>query len=758
MSEKTMLLEYFLLLYSVVVIVVHEACRYPDFVQSRGGERDWRGHLQADVDVDVPAMYSVSFRGRLMRVVTSNDTFQRRCMLRVGNRTYLAAQRDVIVTTDRALQHRYLCMEFLRRSDGVLQLRTSRLASRMDPHLCAEKELILDSRPLVDRRHRWQSALGSGCQLSGGYDIRLYDRRLHRGVCDALDAETRLEAACGDDDDSLIHFRFRYDFCVPTGLSMRSDQVTRCAAVWVTDDDVFTVLVADNEDRLDAWCLRRPRRTFGRPFTAFLSRQLVCDDRPVTELAADALVVNMQRSEDWGASLCEDDYEGCAWDDRAECTRTVDCARTCAVCNDSHPTDCFFSVPIHGRWQSSNGATSLNVGGSSLELTAVDDAGRARSTHYECVQWRQEDSGDLPVFADHAADERLVVTRPGNGCRPRYACVQLLYSSVPADDEHSPSVIHFHMSSSRPWPIYDRLDCSSFRAQSSVDAQFTLMLSNVTRGRQYVDCVVSSLPVAVPFVVQFQHEHQRCSAHIEPTSTPADDDDRHFRLMLDGCSGKNATFDVRCLDRVESSGVDSVFLVTEMSPVFDSSDGDSVLCWLFTDIDKFYLLSSTDCDPLTSLERLQRRAIHPVAVFVDALTITSSTPTTLATTFRLASSPSLAENNTVTDRGPSNDSVWRYYSLAPGGAASNATTTTPTSQRQRDSSVSTSNQTTRREDSAPPRQSSVVDAKHDADAVSGGHSVDARSRAAAVSSFAHATGSTVLILLSTCSLPRLPAR
>lgn len=756
MTEKTMLRECFLLL---VVIVVHEACRYPDFVQSLSGGagRDWRGHLQQAGNAAGSQYYSVSFHGRLMRVTTSNHTFQRRCMLQVGNRTYLAAQRDVIVTTHQAPQHRYLCMEFLRRSDAVLQLRTSRFAFRLDPHLCSQSELILDPRPLVDRRH---SARGSdGCQLAGGYDMSLYDRRHHRGVCDALDAETRLEAACGgsDDDEHLIHFRFRYDFCVPSGLSMRSDRVTRCAAEWVTDDDVFTVLVAasNNGDHLDAWCLRRPRRTFGRPFTAFLFRRLVCDDRPVAELA-DALMVTMQRSEDWGRSLCEDDYEGCAWKDRADCTRTADCARSCAACNDSHPANCLFSVPLHGHWRSANGVTSLSVDGGSLDLTVVGGNSRARSTtRYECVDWQSQGSGssDSQMFADHATDEQLVVTRPGNGCRPRYACVRFQYSNK---DERYPLVIHFSISSSQPWPIYGRLECASLRQTTSVE-RYSLMLSNSTRNRHYVDCVVSSLPLAVDFVVTFQHELlQRCIARIEQTVD--DDNGRYFRLMLYGCSSKNVTYDVRCLDRVQSSAEGSVHLVTEMSPpVFDSTDENfDVHCWLFmADGVTIYLLSSAACDPLTPLERLQSRAVHPVAVFVDALTITSSTSTT--TTPTTASSLSVAlENNTVlADYGASSDdSVSRYYSVAPRVVATSDATlllahavSTSTTQRQR-----TSNKTRHREEEnlAPrPRQSSVVDTKDDSDdAVSRG-----QSGRVAMSPFVHTTACVVMLILPwTCSL------
>ena len=717
------------ILYSGVVI---DACLYPDFVQSRGGERDWRGHLPNEAaDRPTEYVYSVSFDRRLMRVMASNVSFQRRCMLEVGNQTYLAAQRDIVVTTDRAPRNRYICMEFVRRGDAVLQLRTSRLASRMDPHLCAENQLILDDRPLVDVRHRWRPAVGSSCQLSGGYDIHLYDRRRRRGVCDALDAETRVEAACGG-DDSLVHFRFRYDHCVPSGLGMRVDQMTRCAAAWTTDNDVFSVLVAsaaDNgEDRLDAWCVRRPRLTFGRPFTAFLFDQLVCDSRPVAELA-DALIVDMQLSEDWGSSLCEDDYEGCAWDYPAGCTRPADCARTCSMCNDSIPTDCSFSASLHGRWRSPDGTTSLDVDVSSLMLTVVDQNGRARSAPYECVEWRRNlRYSDVPKFADRSVDERLVVTKPGSGCRPRYACVQFHYHAV-VDDGPSPSVIHFRISASQPWPMYDRLDCSSFRyvslqsSSSEVDRPFTLLTSstNSTHGRKYVSCVTRSLPVAKPFVVAFKNTHRRCFARIELPSEPVDVD-RYFRLILDGCWKKNVSLIVHCLDRVTLSSEGAVLLITELSPFLPNLDEDSVLCWLFTYSDTFYLLSSADCDPLTSLGRLEGGVMHPVAVFVDALMITSTTVASV-TNASVLISPSLAERNNITEHGPSHEV------LAP-GAANNVTSPASIS------ATMTLNQT--RHDSAP-QQSSVVDAKDDSDG-SRGHSDRSH---AGMSSYAHGINAAV---------------
>ena len=732
MSMKAMLI-ICVIVYSVVVIVVVDACHYPDFVQSGSGERDWRGHL-----LPGPTECSVSFDGRLMRVLSSNVSFQRRCMLKVGNQTYLAAQRDIIVTSDKAPQSRYLCIQFVRRGDAVLQLRTSRLASRMDPHLCAENQLMLDDRPLVDRRHRWLSSVesGSGCQLAGGYDIHLYDRRLRRGVCDALDAETRLEAACGG-DNSLIHFRFRYDFCVPSGLGMGVDQMTRCAATWTTDDDVFTVIVAsaaDNEDYLDAWCLRRPRRTFGRPFIAFLFSQLVCDRRPAAKLA-DAFMVDMRQSRDW-KSLCEDDYEGCEWDYPAKCKRTADCPRTCAVCNDSSPTDCFFGAPLIGRWRSPDGTTFLKVDVSSVTLTVVDKSGRATSTEYDCVEWHRDPTfSDVSQFVDHHVDEHLLVTRPGIGCRPRYACAQLQYHAL-AGDSQTPSVIHFRISASRPWPIYDRLDCSSFlyvSLQSSineVDQHFALLtssLTNSTHGRDYVSCVATSLPVTRRFVVEFEHEHQRCFALIEPSTNPADVD-RYFRLILDGCWDKNVALDVRCLDRVTLSGESAVLLVTELSPFVPSSEKDSLLCWLFTDNDTFYLLSPADCDPLASLTRVQSGVIHPFAVFVDALTITSTTTTP---------SVLIAEKDDITVYGPADDISALYDGTAPDSAnnvtsqAIDSATATPTSRRQLVSSVATSIHT--RHDSAPQQSSAAVDARN---VGSRGHSDRSH---AGTSSYVHAT-------------------
>jgi len=706
----------FVIVYSAVAVVVRDACRYPDFVQSG----DWRGHLSSHVT------YSVTFDGRLMRVVASNTSFQRRCMLKVGNRMYLAAQSDLIVSSDRAPRNRYVCMEFVRRDEAVLQLRTSRLASRMDPHLCSEHQLTLDDRPLVDRR---RSSVGSDCRLTGGYDVRLYDRRRRRGVCDALDAKTRLEANCSD--DCSLHFRFRYSFCVPSGLGMRSDQVTRCAATWTADGYVFSVLVAsspDVEDRLNAWCLRRPRWTRGRPFTAFLFHQLVCDSRPVAQLV-DALMVDMQPSEDWGSSLCVDDYEGCEYGHYpAVCARTADCARTCSICNDSVPTDCLFSFPLYGRWRSADGETLVTVNGSSLTVTAVDESGRGRWTRYDCVEWsRVSSSSNMSSYADHTAEERLVVTRPGSGCRPRYACVQLQYNADTED--RSPSVVYFRMSASQPWPIYGDVGCSALVAQLStpdeIDQHFTLMTTDAVNGRRnYVDCVAASLPVDRRFIVEFSGKtHQLCVARIKAAPN-SHNVSGYVQLTMTDCGKDSATLDVRCLDRVTLNGEGAaVLLVTELSPSFPGFDADSVLfCWLFANSDMFYLLSSSDCDPPTSLERLQRRLLRPVAVFVDALSIT--TTTTAAATTTVSSSLTIASSEEVTVYGSNDDSLAFYDSAMPpnnGTSHKPISATATAGSRQQWDGISLS-QTT----STTPRQTSIH-----VDVESGRHN--------GKSSFAHVT-------------------
>jgi hypothetical protein len=250
-----------------------------------------------------------------------------------------------------------------------LQIRESPIISIPNATLCLDDHLLSwNPWPLVDVSRFFSSS--GRCPITGGYNIRLYDRKRQLGLCDAYDGETRLESECGGSlsaaaggsssnnraannsigTDGMV-FRFRYDSCVPTDLGMRTEQRTFCAVSWTIEDNAgggrttFIVLRHDSLER--AWCfqyttvdIRRSHSAEGSSqpdhFTALLfAGGLRCDVGQVgtNSTKEEYLKVDLSRdaddlyhrygqrpvAADYNATLgfpdqlCVDDYEACSY-------------------------------------------------------------------------------------------------------------------------------------------------------------------------------------------------------------------------------------------------------------------------------------------------------------------------------------------------------------------------------------------------------------------------------------------------------------
>ena len=244
--------------------------------------------------------------------------------------------------------------------------------------------------PLVDISRFFTSS--ARCPIHGGFNIRLYDRRLRYGVCDAYDGETRIESECGSSSATSVSdvtateglvFRFRYESCVPVGLRMSVTQRTLCAASWTAVDDgtsvggertTFIVLRHDSLDQ--AWCFRYNwRPTVDEvpldQFSAYLFvGGLHCDVGHVGTNATtiDYIKIDLSRDTDdlhhryqpQGQSignpslgfpdrLCIDDYEACSfWQEACDLEVCMHYAQS-SVLDHSRSRDVFLDVSVSSR-------------------------------------------------------------------------------------------------------------------------------------------------------------------------------------------------------------------------------------------------------------------------------------------------------------------------------------------------------------------------------------------------------------------------
>jgi len=398
-------------------------CLFPDYLQSRDGERRWRSHLTSGDDGYVRCTWhDVSFFGDLWedRVMSSdcpeavtapNDadvmltSYRRRCVTSF-NRHRFIVRHDAITVSDtvtstgntsrynvtRRQYDGYACVEFVRRSPTVVQLRESTptwTTTRFLETACngggGGITLTLDDWVLVDYGRAFFLSAESCPFADGGFSIRVFDKLSRQGICDAFNDETRVESRCSADEDDRIHFRFRYWECVPQDLGMDVDQPAYCLASWSdSDTGVFAYTLLRHHRDQRTWCLRYPAVAVGRQstsvsgqlrrsFTAYLFRDAFCD-RSISSLAtARYLMIDFMpslshvdsdsnesssshRSDGLldGHLLCRDDYEACEfW--RQPCryagsAKMLACSRRCGICDDDRPAACQLPQYIRGRW------------------------------------------------------------------------------------------------------------------------------------------------------------------------------------------------------------------------------------------------------------------------------------------------------------------------------------------------------------------------------------------------------------------------
>jgi hypothetical protein len=398
----------------------------------------------------------------------------------------------------RSMQHQvfhYACVQFIRRSSNVIQLRTSPVADRKDIGLCADDKMTTDRRLFVDYASEPESE--ASCSLRGGFSTRMVEARSRTtgvvggagavsdtaGVCGDARLESDCDQGSGGDSDGM-HFHFRSPTCVPHGLYMYANQRTICMASWSDSADRYSY-VALRHDRLEyRWLLRYPAVLVEDTFVAHLFADLNADDvggdhaTPTTSRGALHWRVDAVRDVARPVtSLCVDESEAChvwnapssslstAVDSTAAdrrlptlCARqmALACPRSCGICNESRPVVCSFRPDLVGSWiaMTEPGEPALTVTFNSSTVTFAA-TGLNPETFY-CVTWSA--SGSRSSSSAAAADEVMLVTEHFDGCRPRYACIR--------HQRRSSTLLQLRLSHRRSWPLISAadqpIDCRSF--------------------------------------------------------------------------------------------------------------------------------------------------------------------------------------------------------------------------------------------------------------------------------------------------------
>ena len=250
--------------------------------------------------------YRYVFTPDIMQVISSDlfrKPFTRVCIHAYPNDQFLVAHEEEGQT-----RGRYTCMQILKRSDTVLQIKEANLSDRMGSNLCVESNMKLDGWIIMDIKsvmnHR------EDCSLVGGFNMQIYDKSSHQGVCDGYLGETRLESECLPGDG--LNFYYRQAKCVADGLYMYPTQRTYCLANW--EDGKFKFILLKHDRMHYLWVMRYPKviQRNGK-FTAFLMKDLYATIDDAVTVTNNYLILSMGKQIPKTLdNLCYDDYEICS--------------------------------------------------------------------------------------------------------------------------------------------------------------------------------------------------------------------------------------------------------------------------------------------------------------------------------------------------------------------------------------------------------------------------------------------------------------
>lgn len=144
----------------------------------------------------------------------------------------------------------YLCMQFIKRSDSVVQIRESISSTLKSKESCSEQSMFLNSRPFV--RYPLEDNPSVKCPFSGGYNLKFAYKM--KSTCGSSGIPPRLESECEGGDGVTLDFRTKE---CKLDNDYNLEENFRCLASWtdITAENNYTYVVLANNRRFPV-CMR----------------------------------------------------------------------------------------------------------------------------------------------------------------------------------------------------------------------------------------------------------------------------------------------------------------------------------------------------------------------------------------------------------------------------------------------------------------------------------------------------------------------
>ncbi|XP_033748684.1 uncharacterized protein LOC117333482 [Pecten maximus] len=487
----------------------------------------------------------------------------------------------------------FMCMQFVRRSDYIVQFKSSAKLNYQNPDFCSEENLNLDHWPILSPTMMKSAPIT--CPIVGGYNMRILGPE--GDICPGKLVLPRMESECEDGDG--IRFNFRYAECLHPNLKMRIQQNVKCVTSWEYGKYTFVILRPDT-DEFEAWCLRITRDSVGEVTQIHLFMDPVCDPGTgnghgqITE-TDNYLSITLQKITI--PSVCANEFEGC--NDRRFCDNEVVefCHLSCSRC-EPETKPCTFQESIRGSWllDTRDGPQFMNI--SSYKLF-VPKFGR-----FHCLA-RNVSENDSRTALLHVFD---------NGCFPRFACLEMYQPAT--------SVRQFRLSNRVNWPYWpideaERFTCKDNKfktfiemGDSKVKVSIPTQVLLETKVHYSTSCKLPDLGFNANSL--FFKEGDRCNGCLiyDPATRPDKID-----ILTINCEEAASHIQYLCLATLEL-GPNTRGVVTGTKPDREGRM-TKFYCWVFT-LDgskrKIIVLKAADCNML-SVEKVLEGLLTPEGKF-----------------------------------------------------------------------------------------------------------------------------------------------
>lgn len=554
-----------ILSFIIMTSLVTSQCTFPDFVTQRSM---WiatyinEASLKSKITGDTIESSFCTHNGLVCA------EFVRKCNETRDHDKFIVEHTD---KTQLLAQTEYLCIQFLKRSNDVIQIKTSTKMSVKSPSMC--DNLNLDHWPLTSPSLR--TAPSITCPFTGGFNMEMLKSN-GKPLCANKIPRARMESECGY--GTGIVFDFKHGDCLHDNLKMDLIQNVDCMAVWSSGNQQFVILRPDS-DNFQPYCLRITTRSYDS-MHAYLFMDFVCDpgnSHGNPTRTGNYLSINLTKYVI--NSLCEDEFQECAENKFCKTDMEAHCKKSCYHCR---PEASICAIPeyIRGSW----GVLETNI--TSMVDISTYEFSQKNLGNFQCLKSNYTDKNQM-----------ILLQTFENGCYPKFSCLEVFQTS--------PSIIQFRLGKRTSWPVFPledvgKLTCNEKQFSTSIISgqnKETVQIQKTTAvdPKYYygVDCGLSDEFSDGVYSLYFQ-EGAKCDGCID---FDARYDHTVFTISTIECSNADKELNYLCLASYKLSTNSTTAVITKRK-----SKIDEFLCWVFTGSGanrKLLVLKVSNCNELS---------------------------------------------------------------------------------------------------------------------------------------------------------------